>query len=82
MVFRMVAAETPSRYLFAIVRDPAGSAVWCILGTGQTVKEWAAACQFGQARGSLDQKVAKGIFVAALGVLAAHYGKSRGRKRK
>ena len=61
---------------------PAGSAVWCILGTGQTVKEWAAACQFVQARGSLDQKVAKGIFVAALGILAAHYGKARGRKRK
>ncbi len=56
---------------------PAGSAVWCILGTGQTVKEWAAACQFGQTRGSLDQKVAKGIFVAALGILAAHYGKRR-----
>ena len=56
---------------------PAGAAVWCILGEGRTVKEWAAACQFGQARGSLDQKVAKGIFVAALGVLAAHYGTSR-----
>jgi hypothetical protein len=60
---------------------PAGAAVWCILGEGQTVKEWAASCQFGQARGSLDQKVAKGIFVAALGVLAAHYGTSRRGRR-
>jgi hypothetical protein len=56
---------------------PAGSAVWCILGTGVTVKEWAARSQFGQAGRSLDEKVAKGIFLGALGVLAVHYGTRR-----
>ncbi|MDH3596299.1 MAG: hypothetical protein OEM93_15765 [Rhodospirillales bacterium] len=56
---------------------PAGSAVWCILGTGVTVKEWAAGSQFGQAGRSLDEKVAKGVFLSALGVLAVHYGTRR-----
>ncbi len=59
---------------------PAGSAVWCILGTGLTVKEWAAKCQFGQDGRSLDEKVAKGIFLGALGMLAVHYGTLRPRK--
>ena len=61
---------------------PAGSAVWCILGTGLTVKEWAAKCQFGQGGRSLDEKVAKGIFLGALGVLAVHYGTLRRQARK
>lgn len=56
---------------------PAGSAVWEILGLGRSVKEWAGSCQFGQQGRSLDEKVAKGIFLAALGLLAAHYGKSK-----
>jgi hypothetical protein len=56
---------------------PAGSAVWGVLGAGLTVKEWAAGSQFGQGGRSLDEKVAKGILVCALGVLAAHYGKAR-----
>ncbi len=60
---------------------PAGSAIWCILGSGLTLKEWAAKCQFGQAGRSLDQKVAKGIFLGALGVLAVHYGTLRRRRR-
>ena len=61
---------------------PAGSAVWCILGTGLTVKEWAAKCQFGQGGRSLDEKVAKGIFLGALGMLTVHYGMLRPRTRK
>jgi hypothetical protein len=56
---------------------PAGSAVWGVLGNGQTVKEWAAQCQFGQNGRSLDEKVAKGVFLGALGVLAVYYGKRR-----
>ena len=60
----------------------AGSAVWAVLGTGRTVKEWAGDRQFGKDGRSLDEKVAKGIFVAALGVLAAHYGTlGRGARR-
>lgn len=58
---------------------PAGSAIWCILGSGLTVKEWAAKCQFGQGGRSLDEKVAKGIFLGALGMLAVHYGTLRRR---
>ena len=56
---------------------PIGSATWCILGLGQTLKEWAKNCQFGQGGRSLDERVAKGIFLAALNVLALHYGMTR-----
>ena len=60
---------------------PVGSAVWCILGSGQTLREWAASCQFGQAGRSLDEKVAKGIFLAGLGLLSAHYGTGKTSRR-
>ena len=53
--------------------SPAGAALWSVLGMGQTIKEFAQASQLGAGR-SLDQKVAKGIVVAALWALAAHYG--------
>lgn len=68
-----------SRIMTALggLATPAGSAVWCILGSGQTVKEWAGACQFSDGRRSLNEKVAKGIFVGALGLLAVQYGKLR-----
>ena len=56
---------------------PVGSSVWCVLGLGQTLKEWAVNCQFGQGGRSLDERVAKGIFLAALSVLALHYGTTR-----
>lgn len=56
------------------IATAAGSSVWSILGTGRSVKEWASERQFGAEGRSLDEKVAKGVFVAALGVLAAHYG--------
>ena len=56
---------------------PIGSAAWCILGLGQTLREWAGNCQFGQGGRSLDERVAKGVFLAALNVLALHYGKAR-----
>lgn len=64
------------------IATPVGSAVWAILGEGLTVKEWAAKCQFGQGGRSLDEKVAKGIFLGALGVLAVHYGTLRRRTGK
>lgn len=56
--------------------SPGGSALWAVLGQGQTIKEFAAASQLGAGR-SLDEKVAKGIVVGALAALAAHYGFSR-----
>ena len=58
---------------------PVGSSVWCVLGLGQTLKEWAGNCQFGQGGRSLDERVAKGVFLAALSVLALHYGTARRR---
>ena len=57
--------------------SPAGSALWWVLGCGHTIKEFARSTQFGGGR-SLDEKTAKGLFVGALGVLAAHYGLKRG----
>ena len=56
--------------------SPPGAALWAVLGMGATVKEFARSSQAGGGR-SLDEKVAKGVFVAALGVLAAHYGLKR-----
>lgn len=57
--------------------SPAGSAIWWVLGSGHTIREFAQSTQLGGGR-SLDEKTAKGLFVGALGVLAAHYGLTRG----
>ena len=56
--------------------SPAGSALWIVLGGGWTLKDFARSSQLAGGR-SLDEKVAKGIFVGALGVLAVHYGLKR-----
>lgn len=53
--------------------SPAANAVWDVLGEGLTVKEHAERTIFGAGR-SLNPTAAKGILVAALGVLAWHYG--------
>ena len=55
--------------------SPPGAALWAVLGMGGTIKEFAQGTQYGGR--SLDEKVAKGVFVAALGVLASHYGLKR-----
>lgn len=47
--------------------SPAGSIVWHVVGCELSVREWATL------RG-LHHAVATGILVAALGVLAKHYG--------
>lgn len=52
--------------------SPGGSAVWHIAGLGQSVKEWAT--QEGWNGRPLSQPEARGILVAALGMLAMHYG--------
>ena len=56
--------------------SPGAAAVWAILGEGRTIKEFAQHSQLGAGR-SLDEKVAKGVFVGALAALAAHYGFAR-----
>jgi hypothetical protein len=52
--------------------SPAGSACWEVLGLGRSLREWALG--HGWQGRPLRQEAAQGILVAALGVLAAHYG--------
>jgi hypothetical protein len=54
------------------IGSPAGSCVWHVVGLQRTVHEWAHRQGWGGR--PVDHKEAKGIFVAALGVLAAHFG--------
>jgi hypothetical protein len=54
------------------ISSPAGSCVWDVVGLQRSVREWA----FRQGWGGqpVEQTEARGILVAALGVLAAHLG--------
>lgn len=54
------------------IASPGGSAVWHVAGLGMSVKEWSA--QEGWNGRTLAQPEARGILVAALGMLAMHYG--------
>jgi hypothetical protein len=54
------------------VGSPGGSAVWHVAGLGQSIKEWSV--QEGWNGRPLSQPEARGILVAALGMLAMHYG--------
>ena len=53
-------------------KDKGGSAVWHVAGLGQSIKEWSV--QEGWNGRPLSQPEARGILVAALGMLAMHYG--------
>jgi hypothetical protein len=54
------------------ISSPAGSCVWHVVGLQRSVREWAIRQGWG---GQLvEQTEARGILVAALGVLAAHLG--------
>ena len=57
------------------VGSPGGSAVWHVVGLGMSVREWATVR--GWAGRPLGHAQAQGVLVAALGVLAAHYGYER-----
>ena len=52
--------------------SPAGSCVWHVVGLQRSVREWA--IRQGWGGRPVDQKAAGGILVAALGMLAAHFG--------
>ena len=52
--------------------SPAGSCVWHVIGCQRSVREWAMRLGWGGL--PVDHKQATGILVAALGVLAGHYG--------
>lgn len=54
------------------ISSPAGSCVWHVVGLQQSVREWA--MRQGWGGRPVDQKEAKGILVAALGVMAARAG--------
>ncbi len=54
------------------IGSPGGCALWHVAGLGRSVREWSAL--EGWNGRALNQYEAKGILVAALGVLAVHYG--------
>jgi hypothetical protein len=54
------------------ISSPAGSCVWHVVGLQRSVREWA--IRQGWAGRPVRQEQAQGILVAALGVLAAHFG--------
>lgn len=57
------------------IGSPAGSALWFVAGIGLSVREWAQ--REGWSGRRLDRDEAKGILVAALGMLARYYGYER-----
>jgi hypothetical protein len=52
--------------------SPAGSCVWHVIGCETSIREWAARC--GWNGRPMTHARAQGVLVAALGVLAKHYG--------
>jgi len=52
--------------------SPAGSCIWHVVGLQRSVREWALRQGWGGRR--VRQEQAQGILVAALGMLAAHFG--------
>ena len=60
------------------ISSPAGSCVWHVVGLQRSVREWA--MRQGWGGRPVEQKEAKGILVAALGMLAAHLGYSKARR--
>jgi hypothetical protein len=54
------------------ISSPAGSCVWHVVGLQRSVREWA--MRQGWGGRTVEQTEARGILVAALGVLAAHLG--------
>jgi hypothetical protein len=52
--------------------SPAGGCVWHVVGMQQSIREWS--MRQGWGGRSIGEKQAHGILVAALGMLAGHYG--------
>jgi hypothetical protein len=57
------------------ISSPAGSCVWHVVGLQRSVREWA--MRQGWGGRPVRQEQAQGILVAALGMLAAHFGYER-----
>ena len=58
------------------IGSPGGSCVWHVVGLGYSLREWAG--QQGWAGRPMHHNQATGVLVAALGVLAVHYGYGAG----
>jgi hypothetical protein len=58
--------------------SPAGSCVWHVVGLQRSVREWA--IRQGWGGRPVRQEQAQGILVAALGMLAAHFGYGEARR--
>jgi Domain of unknown function (DUF6456) len=71
---RQAARDRVHRALLALGGhgSPAGSCAWHVLGCGRSVREWA--LRQGWGGRPVRQEQAQGILLAALGLLAAHYG--------
>ena len=54
------------------IGSPGGSCIWHVVGLGYSLREWAV--QQGWAGRPVHGSLATGVLVAALGVLAVHYG--------
>ena len=61
------------------ISSPAGSALWFVAGLQLSIREWA--LRDGWNGRKLDKDEAKGILLAALGMLARYYGYERGSVR-
>ena len=55
--------------------SPAGSALWYVAGLQMSVRDWA--LRLGWSGKAMSKEEGKGIFIAALGVLARYYGYER-----
>ena len=60
------------------ISSPAGSCVWHVVGLQRSVREWA--LRRGWGGRPVRQEQAQGVLIAALGVLAAHFGHSQARR--
>ena len=59
--------------------SPAAGCVWHVVGLQRSVREWA--MRLGWCGRPMSEKQAQGILIAALGVLASHYGYTRAYER-
>ncbi len=79
---QVAARERVARALDALGghASPAGSCVWHVVGMQTSIREWA--LRRGWGGRPVRQESAQGILVAALGVLAKHYGIRDGGERR
>lgn len=76
------ARESVHRALLALggLTTPVAEIAWSILGEGRTIKEWCAARPWGRDGRGMKPETASGILIAALCLLASHYGLTRRRR--